>query len=100
MRIHFPETDRDKVIASITSALGGRALAEILEFKVVPGTLSVTISKLGTSVLSFVEKSHSGGLEYTLSGEKIAFTHKAFKGEVTEKIVKIVEKAGGKVTRT
>ena len=58
-----------------------------------------TISKLGTSILSFAEKATAGGLEYTLASEKIAFAHKAFKGEVTEKILKIVEKAGGKVMR-
>jgi hypothetical protein len=100
MRIQFTENDRDLVLSKIKAALDGRSLADILEFKAVPGTLSITISKLGTSILSFAEKTTAGGLEYTLASEKIAFAHKSFKAEVTEKILKIVEKAGGKVMRT
>ena len=98
MRILFSETDRQKVLQNIKDSLGQRKLAEMLAFDVSPGNLTVTISKLGTSVLSFTEKSVNAGLEYTLSGEKIALAHRAFKGEVTEKIIKIVEKAGGQVT--
>ena len=97
MRISFSETDRQKVLGSIKDALGQRKLAEMLDFSVSPGSLTVTIKQLGTSVLSFSEKSVAAGLEYTLSSEKIALTHRAFKGEVTEKIIKIIEKAGGQI---
>ena len=97
MRVHFPETDRNKVLANIKTALGDRKLAEMVNFAMAPGKLEVTISKLGTSVLSFAEKSVEKGLEYTLASEKIAFAHKAFKDEVTQKIIRVIEKAGGKV---
>ncbi len=95
MRVTFNETDRNKVLENIKNALGQRKLADLLDFSVSPGSLIVKITKLGTSELSFTEKPGTNGLEYTLTGEKIAFAHRAFKGEVTEKIIKIVEKAGG-----
>jgi hypothetical protein len=97
MRVKFSEADRNKVLESIKNALGQRKLADMLDFEVAPGSLTVTISKLGTSTLSFTEKLGSNGIEYTLTNEKIALAHRAFRGEVTEKIVKIIEKAGGSV---
>ena len=97
MRVTFSESDRNKVLDSIKDALGQRKLADLLDFSVSPGNLTVTISKLGTSTLSFTEKPIDSGLEYTLTTEKIALSHRAFRGEVTEKIMKIIEKAGGKV---
>ncbi len=98
MKVNFTETNRDKVLANIKEALGTRKLAEIVDFTLLQGKLQVTISKLGTSTLLFSESSHEGGLEYTLSSEKIAFAHKALKGEVTSKIIAVIEKAGGKVS--
>ncbi|MBM4252652.1 MAG: hypothetical protein FJ146_11825 [Deltaproteobacteria bacterium] len=97
MRVKFNESDRNIVLEHIKAALGQRKLADLLDFSVSPGSLIVKISKLGTSELSFTEKPVASGLEYTLTGEKIALAHRAFKGEVTEKIIKIVEKAGGTV---
>jgi hypothetical protein len=97
MRVKFNESDRNKVLENIKSVLGQRKLADLLDFSVIPGSLIVKISKLGTSELSFTEKAAANGIEYTLTGEKIALAHRAFKSEVTEKIIKIVEKAGGTV---
>ncbi len=98
MKVKFIETNRDQVLANIKAALGNRKLSEIVDFSLVAGKLQVTISKLGTSTLLFDETSNSAGLEYTLTSEKIAFSHKAFKGEVTDKIVAVIEKAGGKLS--
>lgn len=98
MKIVFEEKDRTKILASIEQALGGRELAKMVHFTVGSGKLEVTISKMGTSVLTFSEQEHAQGIEYTLSNEKIAFTHKPFKDDVTAKIVKVIETAGGKVT--
>lgn len=77
--------------------MGERKLADMVNFALKTGQLEVTISKLGTSVLQFSEKDTDKGLEYTLANEKIALTHRAFKDEVTQKIARVIEKAGGKV---
>ena len=98
MKVFFAEKDRDKVLSQIKSAMGDRALGQIVSFNMGKGSLEVVISKLGTSTLTFKEKESDQGLHYDLAGEKIAFTHKAFKDDVTAKIVKVIEKAGGKVT--
>lgn len=97
MKVTFTEKNRDKILANIKDAMAGRKLAEMVHIALTKGKLEVTISKLGTSTLTFSEKEHEKSLEYHLTGEKIAFTHKAFKDEVTDKIVKVIEKAGGKV---
>lgn len=98
MKVEFQEKDRLKVLAAIESAMGGRKLAEMVKFNLKPGVLEVVISKLGTSTLTFSETDSIKGLSYNLSNEKIAFTHRAFKDEVTQKIAKVIEQAGGKVT--
>jgi hypothetical protein len=98
VKVFFAEKDRDKIMTSIKNAMGGRELAKIVNFNLGGGKLEVVISKMGTSTLTFTEKENPQGLEYLLSGEKIAFTHKPFKDDVTEKIVKVIKSAGGKVT--
>lgn len=97
MKVTFAEKNRDKILESIKAAMAGRKLAEMVDIALTKGKLEVTISKLGTSTLLFQEKENDKGLEYNLTSEKIAFTHRAFKDEVTDKIVKVIEKAGGKV---
>lgn len=98
MKVFFSEKNRDKILASIKDAMGDRALGQMVSFSLGAGMLEVVISKLGTSTLQFKEKEVDKGLEYVLSHEKVAFTHKAFKDEVTAKIVKVIQKAGGQVT--
>lgn len=98
MKVFFGEKDRDKILASIKTAMGDRALAQMVSFNLIKGQLEVIISKFGTSVLVFKDRETDVGIEYVLSSEKIAFTHKAFKDDVTAKIARVIEKAGGKVT--
>jgi hypothetical protein len=98
MKVLLAEKDRQKIHKSIQTAMGDRALSQMVSLKMDQGKLDVVISKLGTSTLSFKEQELASGDEFNLANEKIAFTHKAFKDEVTAKIVKVIEKAGGKVT--
>ena len=98
MKIEFNEKDRNKILASIQDAMGGRKLAELVKFNQKTDALEVVISKLGTSTLTFAESSTTNGLTYKLSNEKIAFTHKAFKDEVTQKVMAVIQQAGGKVS--
>ena len=99
MKVDFPGNDREKILADIQAAMGGRQLAEMVDFDLGNNGLLVTISKMGKSTLQFAESPNGDGLTYSLAKEKIAFTHKPFKDEVTEKILNVIEKAGGKVSR-
>lgn len=98
MKIQFAEKDRNKILASIQKTMGDRALSEMVKFNLAPGQLDVIISKMGTSTISFAEKETPAGIEYSFSKEKIAFTHKPFKADVTAKIMKVIEQAGGKIS--
>ena len=98
MNIFFNEKSPEKIITAIKTALGDRELAKMVSFAMEGKNMLITISKLGTSVLTFAHKDKDGGSEFTLSGEKIAFAHKAFKDDVKDKIIKVVAKAGGKVS--
>ena len=51
----------------------------------------VTISKLGTSTLHFKCDKTDKGCHFALTKEKIAFAHRPLKGEVTDKIVKVID---------
>lgn len=97
MKISFKENDPNKVLKSITDALGGRELGKMVDMRFEGKDLVVTISKLGTSTLVFSNKAAKDGLQYELTTEKIAFAHRAFKDDVKEKLFKVITGAGGKV---
>lgn len=97
MKIRFGEKDSKKIIAKIKDTMGDRPLGQMVDFSQDGTDIVVTISKMGTSKLIFAHKSAGEGSELTLSSEKIALTHKAFKDEVKEKIIAVIQKAGGTV---
>ncbi len=96
MKFVFAEKDPAKVLAAIKTTMGDRKLGEMVSFNMTGGNLDVVISKMGTSTISFKQSDSPAGLEYTLATEKIAFTHKPFKDDVTKKIIKVIETSGGK----
>jgi hypothetical protein len=98
MDVKFPEKDLGVIIEKIKTALGGRELGKMVSFDQKGNEMIVTISKFGTSTLTFAKKASADGCHLKLENEKIAFAHKALKGEVTEKIVKVIQQAGGTVT--
>jgi hypothetical protein len=95
MKIHFEETSMDVVLKSLQDQLKGRKLGEMVSFAKCGQQVEVTISKLGKSTLVFDNHVTKSGQTWTLSKEKIALTHRAFKDEVMGKIHKIVENIGG-----
>jgi len=97
MKFRFPKQDGKTIVKAIQEALGGRSLADLVKFDANPSSLIVTISKLGTSTLTFSRAEAGDEVEYTLQEEKIAFTHRAFKDDVTQKLLNVIEKAGGKL---
>lgn len=97
MKIFFKEKIADKIVESLEEAMGGRQLSKIVSFSVEASAMVVTISKLGTSTLTFSRKETTDGTEFTLTKEKIALAHKPMKSEVKGKILKVVTKAGGTI---
>ncbi len=98
MDVKFPEKDLGVILDNIKKALGGRELGKMVSFAQVGSEMIVTISKFGTSTLTFTSKPVAEGSLLTLEKEKIALAHRALKSEVTEKIVKVIQQAGGTVT--
>ncbi len=98
MQIQFSDNDPQAIVKKLEEAMGGRALAKMVNFDMSGNELIVTISKLGTSTLHFKCDQNAKGCHFALSKEKIALAHRALKGEVTEKIVKVIQKAGGQVS--
>jgi hypothetical protein len=98
MQIQFPDNDPQAIVKKLEDAMGGRALAKMVNFDMSGNELIVTISKLGTSTLHFKCDHTPKGCHFALSKEKIALAHRPLKGEVTEKIVKVIQKAGGQVS--
>lgn len=97
MDIKFATGKPQDIVATIKNRLSGRRLGQIVDITLDNGDLKVTIKKMGTSCLSFSQVNNSDGVHWRLSDEKIAFSHRAFKSEVLEKIVNIVEQAGGTI---
>lgn len=99
MKVTFKsEKDANKIISKIKTAMGDRQLGQMVDFSCEGKQVVVTISKLGTSKLFFDHKVQGDDSQLTLTSEKIALTHKAFKDEVTEKILSVIKQAGGNIT--
>ncbi len=95
MNIQFQDKDPEVVLSKLKEAMGGRELSKMVNFSLAGSEMIVTISKLGTSTLHFQYSQNVSGSHFTLSKEKIALAHRPLKGEVTAKIIKVIEKAGG-----
>ncbi len=94
MKISFPKQESKKIISAIKKAMGDRALSEMVDLSIEKSQMIITISKLGTSTLTFAKEVNDDRVFFVMTGEKIAFTHRAFKGEVTDALMKIIKKAG------
>ncbi|MFY7928877.1 MAG: hypothetical protein ACOVS5_08385 [Oligoflexus sp.] len=97
MNIQFPDKDPQAIISRLQEIMGDRELGKMVQFEMVGGEMVVKISKLGTSTLHFTCTPGDKGCHFSLAKEKIALAHKPLKGEVTSKIIKVIEKAGGVV---
>lgn len=99
MEVQFAEKDLALIINKLKEVMGDRELSKMVSFDKQADGLLVTISKLGTSTLQFDLKPSSQGTHLTLAKEKIALAHRPLKNEVTNKIIKVIEQAGGKVSQ-
>lgn len=97
MRISFKDIKPSDVLEQIREKLDGRKLGDMVHFELRGTDLEVTIKKMGTSTLTFKNVGKGDHIEWELTSEKIALAHKAFKGDVMEKITKVVTQVGGKV---
>lgn len=97
MKVQFAKQSTQTIITGLRQAMDGRALGDMVSIDEERGGLLVKISKLGTSSLQFDRSENGEFAVFTLSEEKIAFAHRAFKDEVKSKLVHIIEKSGGKV---
>jgi hypothetical protein len=95
MKVQFKKQSNKDVVESIIKTMSGRSLGDIVSIEETTSGLSVKISKLGTSTLQF-DRVEQGDLAiFTLSSEKIAFAHKAFKDDFKSKLISVIEKSGG-----
>jgi hypothetical protein len=100
MKVQFAKQSNQIIITGLRQAMDGRALGDMVSIDEERGGLMVKISKLGTSTLQFDRSENGEYAIFTLSEEKIAFAHRAFKDDVKSKLVHIIEKSGGKILET
>lgn len=97
MKIQFPKQSNAQVITALQKVLTGRSLGDLVSLEDQDNNLVMKISKLGTSSLIFSRSEVGANVLYTLTEEKIAFAHRAFKDDVKAKLENVVTKAGGSV---
>lgn len=100
MKVQFSKQPNQTIIAALRKTMDGRALGDMVTVDEERGGLCVKISKLGTSSLQFDRTDDGDFAVFTLSEEKIAFAHRAFKDDVKSKLVHVIEKSGGKILET
>lgn len=97
MKIQFPSQSTSDIINSLKKELSGRSLGDLVSLDSSGHDLIMKISKLGTSSLIFSRSENPGAVVFTLTSEKIAFAHKAFKDDVKQKLQQVIIKVGGTV---
>ena len=99
MEIKFPKDKKtEDIIKTLEEQLDGRKLGQMVQFSSEDGNLKVLINKLGKSTLEFCRADDDDDACFKLEKEKIAFAHRAFKDDITQKIMQVIEKIGGKVS--
>ncbi|MBI5497284.1 MAG: hypothetical protein HY904_19880 [Deltaproteobacteria bacterium] len=98
MKAFFKDMDAASIVRALEAAMVGRRLGEITRITLENGRIRATLSKLGTSTLTFTAQARPDGTEVHLVEEKLALTHRPLRNEVKDKFVRLVEKAGGVVT--
>lgn len=83
-------------VSQVEAALDGRDLGEITKFQLVGQELKVIFTKLGTTELTYKIENLSQGFRAQLSNEKIAFTHRPLKADITAKLAKVMEREGAR----
>ena len=99
MKIVFENHSPEESVSAIKKNLEGRNLGNIVDFELDEDSLFVVITKIGTSRLKFNVAQSDSHTTFDLDSEKIAFSHRAFKHSVIEKLCKVIDKSSGKVVR-
>lgn len=97
MKVFFSENDAAAIVDRLRRAAVDREVADIVTFALEGAELRVIVSRFGTSQLIFSGRERDGGIEYTMTGERIALTHRALAGEVKNKFRDVIVDIGGKV---
>lgn len=84
-------------VTKVEEKLVGWPLKNLVSFDVCQNKMTLTIKKLGTSIIEFnIEKSHEK-LIFKKSKEKIALSHKAIRNVVESKLTEAVRSIEGKI---
>ena len=95
----FDAIGGDEFVKKFTENIKSRAIGEFLNIEHSGNDLVITINKLGTSVLRYKIEGNGAGCKIVPVEEKIAWAHKAFKSEMEDKLIKTIEKLGGKIQK-
>ena len=93
----IPFNNVEDFTSKVKGELSSRPLGKIVQFSHQGEVLSVSFSKLGKSTVTYRVGKHLDGHKARLVEEKIAFAHKAFKGEIIGKITRLLERHGAKI---
>src|SRR6478609_5505847 len=88
----------DAFVDAIQKALGSRKLGDFVAFEKRGDAIVLLFTRLGTSEIHFTVTPVGSGFRAKSSSEKIAFAHRAFRGEFESRVVRLLEKAGAKVS--
>lgn len=98
MKVQFPKKIKNgELVTNLQASMAGRALGDLVSISEHSEGIVIKISKLGTSTLQFDREDEGAFAVFTLTSEKIAFAHKAFKDDVKAKLVTVIEKSGGTI---
>jgi hypothetical protein len=97
MKVFFSAKDTANIVERLKEAAIEHGVADLVSFAIEGAQLTVSVSRMGTSQLIFTGRECDGGIEYTMTGEKIAMMHRTLAGEVKKKFREVLTGIGGKV---
>ncbi len=84
----------NEIVAKVQDKISGRKLGDILELDLYGNELIIRFKKMGTSEFFYSVEEKEDETIFKCTKEKVAFAHKAFRGDIERKMVTVLEQIG------
>ncbi|MEI7895264.1 MAG: hypothetical protein WCI05_19360 [Myxococcales bacterium] len=88
----------EEFLEKVRNALSTRTLGKVASMRLDGQDVVVIFSKMGTSEVRYRIERRAEGFRCSHTSEKIAFAHRAFRGDMESKLRVVFEKEGAQVT--
>ncbi|MCY4443390.1 MAG: hypothetical protein OXC44_01135 [Proteobacteria bacterium] len=99
MKVQFQGSSPEDILTLFQEKIKGRKIAKLLNLSLVDHSLTISVSKLGTSRFLFHVHTDQplNCITISLYKKHVPFTHRAMEKDIVAKITRIIEDCGGTI---